>query len=67
VKSERPIFIRPPQGYEKYDSDGILLIWELLKALYGLKQANYLWYHTIVSYLARFGFMPLPSDQCVER
>jgi hypothetical protein len=67
MASEHPIFVRPPPGYETFDSQGRLLVWLLLKALYGLKQANLLWFLTLTGHLKEFGFFSLPSDPCVLR
>lgn len=59
------IYVRPPQGYETYDSFGNLLVWLLLRALYGLKQSPRLWYQELIQFLLGHGFRTLPSDPCV--
>jgi hypothetical protein len=65
MPSERPIYLKPPKGYERYDVHGRILYWLLLKALYGLHQSNCLWFLLITGVLAEFGFKPLASDPCV--
>jgi hypothetical protein len=41
---EEEIYMKPPEGYEQYSTDGCLLFCLLLKALYGLKQRGRQWY-----------------------
>ncbi|CAM6098115.1 unnamed protein product [Calypogeia fissa] len=67
MKGQPPIYVKPPPGYEEYDSEGRLLVLLLLKALYGLRQSPRLWYQEIIAYLASFDFLPLPFDPCVLR
>lgn len=54
--ADRPMYMKPPKGYEKYNEKGQLLYWKLLKGLYGLKQAARLWNRTLIAWLRENGW-----------
>jgi hypothetical protein len=72
---DEPMYVELPPGYPEFaashhnntanmPNDAVCL---LNKALYGLKQSANLWQKKVVGVLAKLGFYPLNSDECVFR
>jgi hypothetical protein len=62
---EEEIYMKPPEGYEQYSTDGRLLYCLLLKALYGLKQGGRQWYLKLSEVMKEIGFRKVRSELCV--
>ena len=62
---EENIYVRQPEGFEKYDDKGNVLFCKLKKSLYGLKQAGRNWYLTMSGYLLDLGFIASKNDHCL--
>jgi hypothetical protein len=62
---EEEIYMKPPEGYEQYSTDGRLLYCLLLKALYGLKQGGRQWYLKLSEVMKEIGFRKVRSEPCV--
>jgi hypothetical protein len=62
---EEEIYMKPPEGYEQYSTDGRLLYCLLLKALYGLKQGGWQWYLKLSEVMKEIGFRKVRSEPCV--
>ena len=59
------IYMKQPEGFIKFDSDGNEYVLKLLKSLYGLKQAGKIWRALLAKYLIEFGFVQSTQDPCV--
>ena len=59
---EAPVYVQQPHGYK---APGDTRVCKLDKALYGMCDSPLLWYETLTGILAKMGFHPLNSDQCV--
>ena len=59
------IFMKQPEGFEKFDKQGNLLICKLRKSLYGLKQSGRNWYLTIKSSPSQLGFTAALQDEFI--
>ena len=61
------IIMRPPKGFEEYDSDGKPYMWKLNKGLYGIKQAAFLWNQELSAWFVEHGYEVLKSDRSIFR
>ena len=59
------LYVKPPQGFESYDSEGNLLVCKLNKSLYGLKQSGRNWNSLLDDFLKSDGFVQSKSDPCL--
>jgi len=62
---EEEIYKKPPEGYEQYSKDGLLLYCLLMKALYVLKQGGRQWYLKLSRVMKEIGFRKVQSEPCV--
>lgn len=54
--TDAEVYMRQPEGYIKYDSDGSPLVCKLRRAIYGIKQAPAEWNKLLCSWLIKYGF-----------
>ena len=59
------VYIRSPEGYSTYSSDGIQDVWKLKKAVYGLKQSPKLWNNHVTKLLTKLGLKQSLFDLCL--
>ena len=59
---EEEVYMRQPEGYVKYDTDGTPFVCKLLRSLYGLKQAPRNWNKLVTEWLIDFGFTQCLTD-----
>ena len=59
---EEEVYMRQPEGYVKYDSDGTPFVCKLQRSLYGLKQAPRNWNKLVTEWLIEFGFTQCLTD-----
>ena len=62
---DKVVYIKMPEGYKKYDSNGKELVWKLKKSLYGLKQAPRNWNTMIDKWLKAYGLKASSADHCL--
>ena len=60
--TDAEVYMRQPEGYIKYDSDGTPLVCKLQRAIYGIKQAPKEWNKLLSSWLVHYGFEQSPCD-----
>ena len=58
----KPLYVRPPHGLERYDDQGNLLYMKLVKSLYGLRQSGHNWMNDLFDFLREYGMTQSPSD-----
>ena len=56
------IYLRPPKGLERYDTDGNELVWRMRKSLYGLKQSGKNWMDELFGFLKNEGLRQSEQD-----
>ena len=54
--TDSEVYMKQPEGYVKYDNEGVPYVCKLNKALYGLKQAPREWNQLLTSWLIKYGF-----------
>ena len=59
---EEEVYMRQPEGYVKYDTDGTPFVCKLQRSLYGLKQAPRNWNKLVTEWLIDFGFTQCLTD-----
>ena len=59
------IHVQQPEGFRKYDKNGVELVLKLNKSLYGLKQSGKMWNDLLNDFLCSIDFQQSQSDHCV--
>ena len=59
------IYVKQPEGFEKFGPNGETLVCRLNKSVYGLKQAPRNWNQVIDQWLRQNGLEPSTSDPCL--
>lgn len=59
---EEEVYMRQPEGYTKYDTDGTPFVCKLQRSLYGLRQAPRSWNKMITNWLIDYGFTQCLTD-----
>ena len=65
AKLDEEILMKQPEGFEKIDEEGKLLVCLLKKSLYGLKQSGRNWHRTLKSYLEDVAFENSVFVECL--
>jgi hypothetical protein len=60
-----PNYVNMPPGFEEYDADRDIYVWQLQKSLYGLHQASREWYLTLRNHLRSQGYKDLQAESCI--
>ena len=64
AKLDEDIFIKQPEGFEKFDEEAKLLVFLLKKSLYGAKPSGRNWHRTLKRNLEELGFENSVFDVC---
>jgi hypothetical protein len=62
---DKAVYVSCPQGYERYDEDGVPMVAMVLKALYGMPQAPRCWHDEVAKRLLKHDFKRSEADPCV--
>ena len=60
--TDAEVYMRQPDGYIKYDTDGTPFVCKLQRAIYGIKQAPAEWNKLLCSWLVTYGFEQSACD-----
>ena len=60
--TDSEVYMQQPDGYVKYDDQGVPYVCKLNKALYGLKQAPREWNQLLTAWLVKYGFTQNLAD-----
>ena len=59
------VYVYCPEGYERFDEDGVPMVARVRKALYGMPQAPRCWHNEVAKRLLAHGFKRSEADPCV--
>ena len=62
---QEEVYVRQPEGYEKFGPNGEPLVCKLHKSLYGLKQSPRNWNQVVDKWFKTYGLIPSKSDPCL--
>ena len=60
-----PMYIKQPQGFEKYGPNGEEMVCKLNKSIYGLKQSPHLWNKVADEWFKQYGLEQNKTDPCL--